>query len=36
LDHLPIAGLLVSGGVEDGGSGDRWPAGGPTPGRVTD
>jgi hypothetical protein len=36
LDHLPIAGLLVSGGVEDGSSGDRWPAGEPASVRVTD
>ncbi len=27
LDHLPMEGWLTSGGVEDGGSGDRWPAG---------
>jgi hypothetical protein len=27
LDHLPIEGWLTRGGVEDGGSGERWPAG---------
>jgi hypothetical protein len=36
LGHLPIEGRLASGGVEDGGSGERWPAGEPTTGRVTD
>lgn len=27
LDHLPIEGWLTQGGVEDGDSGERWPAG---------
>ena len=27
LDHLPIEGWLTRGGVEDGDSGERWPAG---------
>jgi hypothetical protein len=35
LDRLPIEGWLTSGGVEDGRSGERWPAGGPTTGQMT-
>jgi hypothetical protein len=30
MDHLPIAGTFDHGGVEDGGTGESWPA--PSPG----
>jgi hypothetical protein len=33
LDRLPIDGLFDTGGVEDGGTGGRWPSPGPGDGR---
>jgi 2'-5' RNA ligase superfamily len=36
LDHLPIEGWLTRGGVEDGDSGERWPAGARTPDVASD
>jgi hypothetical protein len=36
LDHLPIEGWLTGGGVEDGHSGERWPAREPSSGTVAD
>jgi 2'-5' RNA ligase superfamily len=35
LEHLPIEGWLAGCGVEDGDSGDRWPAGEASAGRGT-